>query len=293
MSVSLPEYKTPQVLNVDRATPDRSPSKSSKVKRTLKVNIMLNWREYEANDGKKQSEAEEIINLNAVADTGADVCCTSPKEALKMGFKPKQLLKHPICLQAANGQKLQVQGYLPVIIYVRDLNGEVSAMAREQLFIIVGCKSTILSRKALIDLGSISPNFPEVASVSVPVVHSSLQLSLKTDPDNVQTPEMSKVGSKENLTYEVNSVILSRSKDSFTSKKKKGSQKQKFKGAPATKMPITPKEVIDMKVGDITDSTNSVADGDSPGGGANSPVVVKPAALNYFLSRQVWRPWAD
>ena len=129
MSVSLPEYKTPQVLNVDRATPDRSPSKSSKVKRTLKVNIMLDWREYEANDGKKQSEAEEIINLNAVADTGADMCCTLPKEALKMGFKPKQLLKHPICLQVANGQKLQVQGYLPVIIYVRDLNGEVSAMA--------------------------------------------------------------------------------------------------------------------------------------------------------------------
>ena len=91
MSVSLPEYKTPQVLNVDRATPDRSPSKSSKVKRTLKVNIMLDWREYEANDGKKQSEAEEIINLNVVADTGADMCCTLPNEALKMGFKPKQL----------------------------------------------------------------------------------------------------------------------------------------------------------------------------------------------------------
>ena len=122
MSVSLPEYKTPQVLNVDRATPDRSPSKkSNKVKRTLKVNIMLDWRKYEANDGKKQSEAEEIINLNAAADTGADVCCTLPKEALKMGFKPKQLLKHPICLQAANVQKLQVQGYLPVIIYVWDL----------------------------------------------------------------------------------------------------------------------------------------------------------------------------
>ena len=51
---------------------------------------MLDWREYEANDGKKQSEAEEIINLNAVADTGADMCCTLPKEALKMGFKPKQ-----------------------------------------------------------------------------------------------------------------------------------------------------------------------------------------------------------
>ena len=104
---------------------------------------------------------------------------------------------------------------------------------------------------------------------------------------------MSNAGSKENLTYEVNSVILSRSKDSFTSKKKKGFQKQKFKGAPATKMPITPKEVIDMKVGDITDTKNSVADGVSPGGGANSPVVVKPAPLNYFLSRQVWRPWAD
>ena len=43
----------------------------------------------------------------------------------------------------------------------------------------------------------------------------------------------------------------------------------------------------------LTDTKNSVADGVSPGGGANSPVVVKPAPLNYFLSRQVWRPWAD
>ena len=104
---------------------------------------------------------------------------------------------------------------------------------------------------------------------------------------------MSKVGSKENLTYEVNSVILSRSKDSFTSKKKKGSQKQKFTGAPATKMPITPKEVIDMKVGDITDTKNSVAEGDAPGGGANSTEVVLPDTTNHFLSSQVWRPWAD
>ena len=366
MSVSLPEYKSPQVLNVDRATPDRSPSKSSKVKRTLKVNIMLDWREYEANDGKKQSEAEEITDLDAVADTGADVCCTSPKEAMKMGFKPSELLRHPITLQSANGQKLRIQGYLPVFIYTRDLNGEFSAMAREQMFIIVGCKKTILSRKALIALGSISPNFPEVAPISVPKVHepqSSIKdnedekiyphPNIKDDPDEkmypglknipfddpaaepgrrfnkpadmgwvdyvynlydkygchggstsysmvsellasvpLQSPEMSTDGSRENLAYEVYSVQLSKSKDSFKPKKKR-SQKQKFKGAPATKMPITPKEVIDMKVGDITDSTNSVADGVSPGGGANSPVVVKPAPLNYFLSRQVWRPWAD
>ena len=31
-------------------------------------------------------------------------------------------------------------------------------------------------------------------------------------------------------------------------------------------MPITPKEVIDMKVGDITDTKNSVADGVSQAG---------------------------
>ena len=47
-----------------------------------------------------------------------------------------------------------------------------------------------------------------------------------------------------------------------------------------------------MPIG-ITPKKNFVADGVSPGGAANSPMVVKPAALNYFLSRQVWRPWAD
>ena len=116
---------------------------------------------------------------------------------------------------------------------------------------------------------------------------------LITPRDPVQSPVMSSAGSKENLTYEVNSITLYNPKKSFKSNKENKFQKQKFNGAPATKMPIPPEEVIDMKVGDITDTKTSVADGVSPGGGANSSGVVKPAPLNYFLSRQVWRPWAD
>ena len=37
---------------------------------------------------------------------------------------------------------------------------------------------------------------------------------------------------------------------------------------------------------------NSVAE-DKASVGADSPAVVKPGPLNYFLSWQVWRPWAD
>ena len=48
-----------------------------------------------------------------------------------------------------------------------------------------------------------------------------------------------------------------------------------------------------MKVGDITDTKNSVAEGDAPGGGADSTEVVLPDTTNHFLSSQVWRPWAD
>ena len=103
----MPEYKTLQMLNVDKAIPDKS-SKSSKAKKancTLKVNIRLDDREYDANDGKKKSEAKELINVSAVADTGADVSCTSPAEAIKMEFKQKQLLKHPISVQCSQTQK--------------------------------------------------------------------------------------------------------------------------------------------------------------------------------------------
>ena len=116
---------------------------------------------------------------------------------------------------------------------------------------------------------------------------------LITPPDPVQSPVMSSAGSKENLTYEVNSITLYNPKKSFKSNKENKFQKQKFNGAPATKMPIPPKEVIDMKVGDITDTKNSVAEGDAPGGGADSTEVVLPDITNHFLSSQVWRPWAD
>ena len=83
------------------------------------------------------------------------------------------------------------------------------------------------------------------------------------------------------------------SKKSFKSNKENKFQKQKFNGATATKMPIPPKEVIDMKVGDITDTKNSVAEGDAPGGGTDSTEVVSPDTTNHILSFQVWRPWAD
>ena len=44
----------------------------------------------------------------------------------------------------------------------------------------------------------------------------------------------------------------------------------------------------------VIGSQNSVAEDKASGdGSANFPVVVKPAAENYFLSWQAWRPWAD
>ena len=42
----------------------------------------------------------------------------------------------------------------------------------------------------------------------------------------------------------------------------------------------------------LVDIKNTVAE-DKASGGADSPAVVKPGPLNYFLSWQVWRPWAD
>ena len=43
----------------------------------------------------------------------------------------------------------------------------------------------------------------------------------------------------------------------------------------------------------LTDTKNSVAEGDAPGGGADSTEVVLPDTTNHILSFQVWRPWAD
>ena len=68
-------------------------------------------------------------------------------------------------LFAADGRKLNVRGSNPVKIFAGKYNAPI--IVKEILYFVDGFQNTILSRKALKELGSVSPNFPEITSISL------------------------------------------------------------------------------------------------------------------------------
>ena len=130
------------------------------------MSILVHEEEYKAHGGKKSFEkVKHKVDHEVIADTGADVCCMSPEEAKHMGFKLSETFQSSLQLFTADGHRLKVHGCLPVIIMAGpyDKPREV----QEIVYFVEGFKNTVLSRKALKQLGSVSKNFPEIASVSM------------------------------------------------------------------------------------------------------------------------------
>ena len=134
--------------------------------RSLIVDIIFDREEYKAQGGKKLGTRPlNLYDHESIADTGADVCCTSPEVAMKMGLKLSETFQSSLQLFAADGRKLSVKGCIPVIINIGTWDKYKSV--KEILYFVDGFKNTVLSREALKELGSVSKNFPEIASISL------------------------------------------------------------------------------------------------------------------------------
>ena len=143
---------------------------------SLTVDIIIDEVEYKALGGKKVLNFRTIrnkFNHEVITDTGAYVCCTSPEEVKYYGIDMSETLKSSLQLFAADGRKLNVRGSIPVKIFAATYDAP--KIVKEILYFVDGFQNTILSRKALKELGSVGPNFPEIASINLITSRKSIK----------------------------------------------------------------------------------------------------------------------
>ena len=254
------------------------------------VDIVFDREEYKAQGGKKLGTRPlNLYDHESIADTGADVCCTSPDVAMKMGLKLSETFQSSLQLFAADGRKLSVKGCIPVIINIGTWDKYKSV--KEILYFVDGFKNTVLSREALKELGSVSKTFPEIASISL--------VTSKKLGDNVTN--------KFNPTKKYSDVVkqnlknVDKARDVNQKKRDKTHEVDQKEGdkahvvndkdpdllhlqkvASATKKPIIP---IVLEEGDINGTVDVVTVQ------TNAPQTVGAAGNTCSGPATYWRPW--
>ena len=103
----------------------------------------------------KKFDEVVIQKTKAIANTRAAICCAPPKEARNLRVNLGDTFKSSLKLFAADGQKLQIKGGIPVLLPRTTRDGR-QTMIHEILYFINGLEKNVLSKDALINLGSIS-----------------------------------------------------------------------------------------------------------------------------------------
>ena len=90
---------------------DKFVSTSLRQNNSLTVDIKFDGESYKALGGDQLPKgAIDRVNVEAVADTGAALCCTPVEEASKMGVKA-QMFQSSLCLYAADRRKLNIHHF--------------------------------------------------------------------------------------------------------------------------------------------------------------------------------------
>ena len=228
----------------------------------LTVDIIIDEVEYKALGGKKVLNFRTIrnkFNHEVIADTGADVCCTSPEEIKNYGLEMSETFQSSLQLFAADGRKLNVRGCIPVKIFAGPYDAP--KIVKEILYFVDGFQNTILSRKALKELGSVSPNFPEIASINM---ISSRKIRRYSDVVK---------GNLASKSYKINPKKAEAKADRLHLQQKVAS---------ATRSSIM---LINAGGREITDSTDVVSDVSS------APLLRSSTGSTPVASATYWRPW--
>ena len=109
-----------------------------------------------------------LHRYEAIADTGAAICCTSDKEMEKMGLKKSTVLKSNLKLYAADKRQLDIVGCVPVNISTKQEDEVITI--KEILYFVNGLDKTFISKDALVALGAVPQKFPRVSAMRPAVV---------------------------------------------------------------------------------------------------------------------------
>ena len=104
--------------------------------------------------------SKNIVNISAVADTGACVCCSGPELLKEFGIDRSILFRTNMELSAANKKLMTVLGCIPVLISARTIDKKMSNPVHVMLYIVEELKEVFLSREAMEEMKIIPDTFP-------------------------------------------------------------------------------------------------------------------------------------
>ena len=230
----------------------------------------------------------EPQNVYAVADTGATDCCAPWWMAGKLGVTLSNTFESSSSMFAADGRKLNIKGFLPIVFSAHDSDGR-KIFVKEIIYIVKGLKEVFISQKVLKALGSLTPEFP------IPVAEGDNK-ALNVDQDisiAVDSPKISKDSPKENKLRRRREAKLRKklegTKDVVKKHDREGNNSQ-LKEASATQTSILSKyseklvnkDKIDANGGEIVDIADVVKKDDGPG--ESDVELAKVAPLHCFPS---------
>ena len=203
--------------------------------------------------------------------------------AMKMGMKLSDTFQSSLQLFAADGRKLSVKGCIPVIINIGI--GDKYKSVKEILYFVDGFKNTVLSREALKELGTVSKNFPEIASISLVrskklgdgVTNKFIQTKKYSYSDVVK---LNRKKDEEDKAHDVNQKKGDKAHDVVNDKGPDLLHLQKV--ATASRKPISP---IVFEEGDIDGTVDVVRVK------TNAPLPVGAAGNTCSSPASYWRPW--
>ena len=108
--------------------------------------------------GLPQMHDKSTIAVNALADTGAQMCVADWNVALRMGINKHELLQPVLKISLADNSNLQLIGANFLTIHA---NGE---STHQLVYFATGVGQLYLSKAACVDLGIIDKNFPKIGS---------------------------------------------------------------------------------------------------------------------------------
>ena len=116
----------------------------------------------------------KMTQAAGVADTGATVLCSGVNMMRQLGLQEKNLIKTSTIIMAANEEKLDVLGYIPVTVKVV---GHPNKLSTQALYITRQLKRLFISRTCLQELGCLPrswPYPPEDTETCTPIISETL-----------------------------------------------------------------------------------------------------------------------
>ena len=128
----------------------------------LRLRISTDVEDYSKMNLKPVAVAPKHIDV--VADTGAQSCLWSRRDFLRSGFNLKDLIKVHHTLEAANTAPINIDGAILLRLSGIDNKNGREIQAKVMVYVSPDSKQFYLSREAMVQLGIINQDFPQVGA---------------------------------------------------------------------------------------------------------------------------------